>query len=170
MTSLFSLPKLISQRARCTFCLPAAIMSLSITQERRCSPKKKAISSEDGSESWLNDSPPFICFPSPSIPLGITVIAASRYRVQLDTLILGYRQNTFYFLMAQIDLDASEFSFEQVKEHSKEIQSAIWLFFPPPPSLCKGAARRFNSQENQLKAGTGLTYTQWSKIDQRHPA
>lgn len=45
--------------------------------------------------------------------------------------ILGYRQNTFYSLMAQIDLDASEFSFEQVKEHSKEIQSAILL--PPPP-------------------------------------
>lgn len=42
--------------------------------------------------------------------------------------ILGYRQNTFYFLMAQIDLDATEFSFEQVKEHSKVIQSAVLLF------------------------------------------
>lgn len=49
---------------------------------------EKAISSEDGSESWgeaPNVSPPFICFPSPSIPLGVAVIAASRYRVQLNT-------------------------------------------------------------------------------------
>ncbi len=27
----------------------------------------------------------------------------------------------------------------------------------------------FNSQEKQLKAGRGLTCTQWSKIDERHP-
>lgn len=169
MTSLFSLPKLISQRARCTFCLLAAIMSLSITRERRCSPKKsnkpqrrERVVAERFSAFYL---------------FAVSIHTSRHHRnccQQVPRSIrhptLGYRQNTLYFLMAQIDLDASEFSFEQVKEHSKEIQSAI---LPPPPLLpflCKGAARRFNSQENQLKAGTGLTYTQWSKIDQRHPA
>lgn len=48
--------------------------------------------------------------------------------------VLGYKQIPFYFLMAQKDHDAFEYSerqhaFEQVKEHSKEIQSKICFFF-----------------------------------------
>lgn len=75
--------------------------------------------------------------------------------------------------MAQIEFDAFEYSerrhvFEQVKEHSNKTQSEAFffllLFYSP------GAVHCFNSQEKQLKAGTGLTYTQRSKIDQRHPA
>lgn len=59
--------------------------------------------------------------------------------------------------------------FRQVREHSNKVQSNalwLWLFF----FYSTGAVRCFNSQEKQLKAGTGLTYTQWSKIDQQHPA
>lgn len=49
--------------------------------------------------------------------------------------VLGYKQITFYFLMAQIDPDAFECSerqhvFEQGKEHSKEIQCKRCCFFP----------------------------------------
>lgn len=38
------------------------------------------------------------------------------------------------------------------------------------PRLSFFTVHCFNSQEKQLKAGRGLTYTQWSKIDERHPA
>lgn len=41
-----------------------------------------------------------------------------------------------------------------------------FIYFFPPAAV----VYCFNSQEKQLKAGRGLTYTQWSKIDERHPA
>ena len=142
-------------------------------------PSEKAISSIDGSQLWgeaPNISLPFICFPSPSIPLSITVIAASRYQVQLnapslDTSVLlldgGDRSWCIWILWEATCFWTGE---RALKENS--IQGL--RFLPPSPSLFlslwKGAMHWFNSQENQLKAGTGLTYTQWSKIDQRHPA
>lgn len=39
-----------------------------------------------------------------------------------------------------------------------------------PAAAAAAAMYCFNSREKQLKAGRGLTYTQWSKIDERHPA
>lgn len=54
----------------------------------------------------------------------------------------------------------------QTKIHSE----GCWVFFFSFLLSLTGAAQCFNSQEKQLKAGRGLTYTQWSKIDERHPA
>lgn len=76
--------------------------------------------------------------------------------------------------MAQIEFDVFEYSERQrvfqtgeraFKQSSIQRTLSLALFF-----YSTGALHCFNSQEKQLKAGTGLTYTQWSKIDQQHPA
>lgn len=70
----------------------------------------------------------FICFRSPSIPSRLRRNCCQQVPRSIKHPVLGYKQIPFCFLMAQVDLDAFEFFerqhvLEQVKEHSKEIQS-----------------------------------------------
>lgn len=78
-------------------------------------------------------------------------------------------ETRFYFLIARIDL----MRLNVLKGNKHSNKNSFWrllgFFFSFLLSLT-GAAQCFNSQEKQLKAGRGLTYTQWSKIDERHPA
>ena len=82
-------------------------------------------------------------------------------------------ENTFLFLDSADRFDALEYSKRQQTFKQKFILKVVFFFSVFLFSFLlflTGAARCFNSQEKQLKAGRGLTYTQWSKIDERHPA
>ena len=82
-------------------------------------------------------------------------------------------ENTFLFLDSADRFDALEYSKRQQTFKQKFILKVVFFFSFFLFSFLlflTGAARCFNSQEKQLKAGRGLTYTQWSKIDERHPA
>lgn len=88
--------------------------------------------------------------------------------------ILGYKAKHILFLDSADRIwciwmfwKATRFFFFQTGERAFKQHSIQGFFFASPPT---DALHCFNSQEKQLKAGTRLTYTQRSKIDQWHPA
>lgn len=119
-------------------------------------------------KEYINHFSSFICFLSQPIPLCTAVIAASMLHIQLNTLFSRTSQKHVYFLIAWIKFGTFEYSERHHPACSlalNKFQYEASFFFLNVRAMCC-----LNSQEKQLKAGRGLTNTQWSKIDERHPA